>query len=201
MKATFPFAAFVIEKYLSLSIEIAEPFAGPLCVSEMAPRVLMGLLEPLSALVAAGKGISHDQADERLQVHPPKFLIPFELLGRFALGVKKIEYSAVFLVPCEIEDAEDYVYRPVDQWAIIASPGDIHDEPHCLDSMAGVDQSAVKAIDMGPIAGNIFEHEIPVCVEEQVHHAVGLPDDAGYCGMCSEQALGPVHHRRPVRTD
>ena len=105
METAFPLTALKREEHLSAAVQVAIPFRIFL-VFEVSPHIVVQLLEPLEALFVSCKLIALDHSDGALEVNPPEFLIPFELLCRIALAVHKVEDAAVFLVPAIFDYAE-----------------------------------------------------------------------------------------------
>ena len=105
VEATFPFSALERKQHFALAVKITKPFRM-FGVGKMRPYVVVNTVEPFKAFLASGELVALDHGDERLDVHPPEFLVPFELLARMAEAVHEIEDAAVLLVPSVVSLVE-----------------------------------------------------------------------------------------------
>ena len=114
MEAALPLSSLESQKDFSAAVEVAIPFRIFL-ILEMCPHIVVDLLEPLQTLLVSGQLVCLDEADCRLEVHPPEFLIPLKLLHWSSLEILEVEDSAVLLVPTELDNAESDLYALVDK--------------------------------------------------------------------------------------
>ena len=98
MEAAFPFAAFEGEEDFAAPVEVAVPF-GVFGVVEVCPDVVVYSLKPCETVGVAGEFVAFDHGDEGLDVYPPEFLIPFELLEGASEAIHEVEDAAILLVP------------------------------------------------------------------------------------------------------
>ena len=87
---------------------------------------------------------------------PPEFLVPFQLLGRVALRIKKVENPPELVVPSKLEGPQDDIDRPFHSRPVLSAFGNIHDEPHGLGAVAGIDQAAFKAVEFPPVRRHVL---------------------------------------------
>ncbi len=93
METAFPLASFKRQEYFPSAIQVTEPL-WIFWVHEVAPYVFVDFHEPIEAFLLAGQLVALNHRDERLDVYPPKFLIPFELLKRTAQTIHEVEDAA-----------------------------------------------------------------------------------------------------------
>ena len=98
MEASLPFAAFQGEEHLSPAIQVTEPF-GVFGIHEVAPDIFVDTHEPIQTFLLAGQLIALYHGDERLDVNPPEFLVPFQLLEGSSQSVHEVEDASILLVP------------------------------------------------------------------------------------------------------
>ena len=98
METSFPLASLEREQYFSAAVQVAVPF-GIFGILEVAPGVVVDTLEPLQTFFIAGQPVPLYHGNERLDVHPPQLLVPFQLLGRTAVAVHEVEDAPVLLIP------------------------------------------------------------------------------------------------------
>ena len=105
-------------------------------------------------------------------MHPPQLLVPFQLLRRTALAVHKIEDTSVLLVPSIVEHIQRYVDRLVHNILAAKTLAEVHAEPHRLNAMAGIHETAVKRVAQLIVDCHIFHDEPQLRTIEQVKHLV-----------------------------
>ena len=98
METPLPLAALEREEHLPAAVEVTEPF-GIFRIFEVRPHVIVQFLKPRKALLVARQLVGLDHRDRGFDMHPPQFLIPFELLLRTPEAIHEIEYAAVLFGP------------------------------------------------------------------------------------------------------
>src|SRR5512137_1566403 len=98
MIAALPFPTLEVEQSFSLAVQVGKPLAM-LRVGITGPGPLVDFAVPLFAIAAPGHGPGHGQGNQSLDVDPPEFLVPLELLGGMALDVEIIENAPIPRVP------------------------------------------------------------------------------------------------------
>ena len=81
----------------------------------MAPHIVVHLFKPLQTALVAGEVIALDERNQRLDMHPPKFLVPLQLLGREALAVHEVEDALVLFVPAIFQHGQGNLLRLFNQ--------------------------------------------------------------------------------------
>ena len=106
MEASLPFSTLEGQEDFSATVQIAIPLRI-LGILEMRPHIIVNLSEPLEALLVSCELICLDEADCRLQMYPPKLLIPLQLLH---ITAGRLDEAQVILdgVPLNERDAEWY---------------------------------------------------------------------------------------------
>lgn len=181
MEAAFPFAAFEGEEDFAAPVEVAVPF-GVFGVVEVCPDVVVYSLKPCETVGVASEFVAFDHGDEGLDVYPPEFLIPFELLEGASEAIHEIEDAAVLLVPSVFGFGEGYLDGFVDEGGVADASAEVHDEPHGFDGVAGVEEAAVHAVDEVTVGAEVLNDEAYLGAVEDVHDFV----EAGFDGLVKE---------------
>lgn len=95
-------------------VEVTEPF-GIFRIFEVRPHVIVQFLKPRKALLVARQLVGLDHRDRGFDMHPPQFLIPFELLLRTPEAIHEIEYAAVLFVPAVFDGRKRDLHGLPDQ--------------------------------------------------------------------------------------
>ena len=200
MEAALPLSALESEENLTAAVEITIPLRI-LCVLEMSPHVVVDLLEPLQTLLVACELVAFDEADCRLEVYPPEFLVPLELLHRSTFDVLEIEDSAVLLVPTELYYAESDLDALVDEGLVVSADTEVHHEPKCLKVVTRVDLATFKAVYRGSVRRYVLKHHsilrmiehienlAETFVDSLVEHALILKDVLHFKSHDTEDGL------------
>ena len=168
VEAAFPLAALQGQQHFALAVEVTVPFRI-FGVAEVAPGVVVDALEPVEATLVAGELIALDEGDERLEVYPPELLIELEFMAGLAEAVHEVEDASELLVPPVLDFGEADVHRFPDEFRASEALAEVHDEPHRLDGMAGVELAAVEAIDEVAVLAQGFDDEAEFGAVEDVH--------------------------------
>ena len=171
VEAAFPLAALQGEEHFAPAVEVAVPF-GVVGVDEVAPDVAVYAFEPVEAAGVAGEAVAFEHSDEGLDVYPPEFLVPFELLAGVSQPVHKVEYASVLLVPAVFGFVEGYAGGPLYQVGAAEAFAEVHNEPHSFDGVAGIELPAVEAVDELAVGAEVFDDEAELGLVEHVHHFV-----------------------------
>ena len=181
MEAAFPFAAFEGEEDFSASVEVAVPF-WVFGVVEVCPDVVVDSLEPCETVCIAGEFVAFDHGDEGLNVYPPEFLVPFELLEGVSEAIHEVEDAAVLFVPTVFGFGEGNLDGFVDEGSVANASAEIHDEPHGFDGVSGVEETAVHTVDELAVGAEVLDDEAYLGAVEDVHYFV----EAGLDGLVEE---------------
>ena len=167
MEASLPLTSLKGKKNLSTTVEVAVPLRV-FRILEVRPHIIVNLLEPLQALLVTCELICLDEADCRLEVYPPEFLVPLELLHWSTFDVLEIEDSAVLLVPAELDYAESDLHALVNESLVVSADTEIHHEPKSLKVMAWVDLTALEAVNRCSIWRHILKHYSKLRIIEHI---------------------------------
>ena len=145
VEASLPFSTFERQKNFALTVQVAIPF-GIFGIGEVRPGIFVNAFKPFQTFFVAGELIALEHGDERFDVNPPKLLVPFELLTGMAQTIHKVENATVLLVPTIFGLVERDAYSLFNEFGTVQAFAKVHDEPHGLDGMTGVEQAAVEAV-------------------------------------------------------
>ncbi len=158
MEAALPFTALERQEDFASAVEIAEPLRI-LRILELREEVVVQLQEPLQTLFVASQLVALQHGDGGLDMDPPKFLVPFQLLLRITLAVHEVEDSSIGFVPAVIDDAEGNVHGLADQLLVMQPQPQILKEPQGFEIMSRIDLPALVAVDHGIIhGGDVLHH-------------------------------------------
>ena len=138
MKTAFPFSTFQRQQQLSPAVQVTKPLPSR-GIREMRPGIVVNFFEPLETLRIAGQRITLDQTDQRLDMYPPEFLIPLQLLRRLSFAIQKVIDSAKLLIPAIFQGIQHNFYRLLCQFWPFQPDGEIHHEPHGFDRVTGIE--------------------------------------------------------------
>jgi len=133
--------------------------------------------KPCRTLRIAGQSQAFDQADQGLDMHPPQFLIPLELLRRVTLAVEKVVDAAELGVPAEVEGSQHDLDRSLGQGGLAQPHRQVHDEPHRFDSVARIEQAAFERVAARSVRLHIFADEARFLIVKHIHHFVNAIGD------------------------
>ena len=176
MEATFPFSALERKQHFALAVKIAKPFRM-FGVGKMRPYVVVNTIEPFKAFLATGELVALDHGDERLDVNPPEFLVPFELLARMAEAVHEIEDAAVLLVPSVVGLVEGGVNGFLNEVLTAEALAEVHDKPHGFNGVARIEKASVEAVNKFVVGREVFHDEAQFGTVENVHDLVNARVD------------------------
>ena len=74
-------------------------------------------------------------------------MVELELVAGLAEAVHEIEDAAELLVPAVFDLCKADVYSLLYEFGTLEALAEVHDKPHRLDGMTGVELAAVEAID------------------------------------------------------
>lgn len=176
VETAFPLATLEREQHLAAAVQIAEPF-GVFGVLEMRPGVVVQPEEPVETRLRTGEAVSLDHRDHRFDMHPPQFLVPFELLLRVSEPVHEIEQAAVLLVPAIFSRVERDLYGLVDQRPVVEPHAEVHDEPHSFERVAGIDLPAFERVGELAVRCDVLDDQPQLPAVEDLHDLVdAIPD-------------------------
>ena len=139
----------------------------------------MDALEPVEATLVAGELVALDEGDEGLEVYPPEFLVPFEFVAGMAEAVHEVEDAAELLVPAVLYFLEADINSLLDEFGTAEALAEVHDKPHSLDGVAGVELAAVEAVNEVAVLAQGFDDEAELGTVEDVHDFVEAGVDIG----------------------
>ena len=92
-------------------------------------------------------------------MHPPKFLIPFQLLRWTTVTVHEIIGTSVFLVPAIIKYCKGGLFGFLYQFRTVQTFAQIHDKPHRFNGMARSYLTTFKAVNQTTVYIYIFNND------------------------------------------
>ena len=101
-----------------------------------------------------------------------------------------------------LKGVQNDVDRFFHQWPVVPALGNIHDEPHRFDAMAGVEQTSFKTVQFASVGGNLLAKNMPSCIEKQGKNLVqaGINCLVEYAGiklpLQFERQIGQDHWQR-----
>ena len=134
----------------------------------MAPHVLVDFHEPIEAFLLARQLVAFNHGDERLNVNPPKLLVPLELLKRSAQTIHEVEDAAVLLVPTVLSLAKGDVNGFVDKVLTTETLAEVHDEPHGFDGVTRIQEASLVAVHQLAVLAHMLHDEVEFGTIEDV---------------------------------
>ena len=151
-------------------------------IHEVTPYIIVDALKPCKALLATGEFIALDHGDESLDVNPPQLLVPLQLLHWTVQAVHEVEDASVLLVPTILHLGKGNLHGLLNEGLVAQALAKVHDEPHGLDGMTGIQQTAIHAIHHLVVGAKVLYNQTKFRTIEYIHHLV----DTGFYGLVEE---------------
>lgn len=164
----------------------------------------MDAAEPRKALFRARQFIALDHRYQGLDVYPPEFLVPLQLLQGAAQTVHEVEDAAILLVPTVLHLAQGNVNGFLDKVFPAQTLPQIHNEPHGLDGVTGILQTAFVAVHQFAVLRHAFHNHIQFRAVEHIQYLMqadvdGLAQESGVEQVFNLQSHVAEYHRQVER--
>ena len=146
MKEAFPTIRFGRPDAAAVAIQITEPLTV-FWVGKVRESVVVHRVVPGGEIRPPGQRPGQEQGVERLAVRPPKFQICFKRMRRRPVQVRDVTQPSELAIPTMIKRSERDVDRRLQQVLIAAPLGDLHQHPCTLDSVAGMEHTALRQVE------------------------------------------------------